>query len=270
LNALGWTFPNCAYREASCQLSNYKNKSNGSVDYALHNGEKFSFIIETKAVNNELSPICKGYGDVVSNISLLKTVLQDIAEKPSPDGSDLYYSKRNPFIQLARYMKSERFVGAFGILTNGYSWYFINQTLDKVWSITIDNPRFIDYIKVFDFSGSNSLCFDDTNVEFESLIHHREHFKIDDNFEIVPDTFSSKDPTNVYKDFIAGTYCGVCIPNKVLEMQEKGLFAKPVISSKKHANMSKYPGKQLYIDCYSNTFEKRMIIQQILDYIKSL
>lgn len=275
LQALGWTFPDCVYREAQCQLKAL-NPSYGNVDYALYDGNKFQFIIETKSINSELNPSCPRYGNIIDNPKILFEILNDISTKRVPEDSDLEKTRRNPFVQLARYLKSGRFSNAFGILTNGYQWYFINQDLNKILSVNIDNPYFIEYMKMLRFPVSSETDIDFSrfpNVEnTESSIIYHGGFKIE-NFEIIADK-SFDTAVKTYADFIVNNYSNINIPEIVLEMQDKGLFCNPVVSfdKKRFGNYQelKCLNRTIYVNSYNSTFEKKMIVQQILDYIKHL
>lgn len=170
--------------------------------------------------------------------------------------------------QLLNYM--DQLNSKFGILTNGLIWQVYelvenenNNSIKKIRSINImpkdEKDNEID-------SFFKCLCYNSFNIQFNSeekaddceSINWNKPFKIEENG--LP-TIEDETPTQTFLNFIKRHF------KEVKELQENNRFVITVVASKtdelgENPQYEKYEG--LFINTKTNTYLKRMLIQQIM------
>ena len=231
LKTLDWNLPYLA-REKKCA------KSKRKVDYALYKNNSCVLIIEAKSLDT-----------------------------PLPE--DAYVSQLNNYLNDTLFSEAR-----FGILTNGQVWQIRDKEKDLTISKSIDilnatdEEKGIKDIENF-FLLFNNSSFDSTVIEkAEEKVHftsedRTKHFKIIENN--TKEEIKKSDPTKTFRAFIDKHI------NDVIDLQTSNCFNVIVLTEYKSKvrNAKKSDNnKNYYITGDHSTYQKRMIIQQIIDLKK--
>lgn len=232
LKTLGWELPYLA-REKKCTDCRRK------ADYALYKDNRCVLVIEAKSLDISLP------------------------EKPNNDCA----------IQMNNYL--EKLNASYGILTNGQVW----QIRDKkdiaiIKSIDIldstDKEKGIKDIEDF-FLLFNNESFDCEKLKDLNNVEEPIHFTAEDrikHFKIIENKTGEEiikaDPTKTFRAFI-NKYI-----DDVIDLQTLDCFNVTVVTEKETEvrNPKKSDSKNYYITGDHSTYQKRMIIQQIIDQKK--